>query len=173
MKGDELDAILDQALASYAMQEPRAGLPGRVMARVQADGPVPQRLWWLLGFAAVGLTCLGIAMTMWRGETRRQPVSVMPPPMESTRNLVVPRHPEVVRPMTRVHARKHLPRRNSFPSPSPLTPEERALIVFVQQAPEAARHLAQPDKPVEIQAINIRPLHIDGLQTEETTGEIK
>jgi hypothetical protein len=41
--------------------------------------------------------------------------------------------------------------------------------MFAQQAPEAARQLAQPDKPLEIEAINIQAIQIDSLEI----GEIK
>ena len=52
MNEDFLDTILDEALASYTLQEPRAGLSARIMALVRAEGAAPRRAW--LRFAALG-----------------------------------------------------------------------------------------------------------------------
>lgn len=166
MKGDELDRIMDDALASYSLQEPRMGLAGRVMVRVRADG-VRRRSGWFQ-FAVVGsaLSCVAIAMVLWRDEPRPQPVATVPAAAE--KKAEQPRdlpHPDTARRAKRARP----PRLESFPGPSPLTAEERVLIAFTQQAPEAALRLAQTDKPLEIEAIDIRPIQIDGLQT----GEIK
>jgi len=45
--------------------------------------------------------------------------------------------------------------------------EERTLLAFAQIAPEVVKWLQQPEKPLEIEAITIRPLEIDGLSTGE------
>ena len=46
MNGDEVDRILDEALASYSLQEPRTGLSGRVMARIRSEGAASRRGWF-------------------------------------------------------------------------------------------------------------------------------
>ncbi len=168
MNSDELDRILDDALASYSLREPRAGLPARVMARVRSEGAVSRGWWWCLAVAAAVLACVAIAI-------RPRPATLAPPEaakgVEQVLVEQVPVPPRRDAPRREAHARRmrSLPRRESFPSPAPLTPEERALVALVQQAPEAARQLAQPDRPLEIEAINIPPLQMDGLQI----GELK
>jgi hypothetical protein len=164
MNGDELDRILDDALSSYSLAEPRPGLAQRVMARVQTERTATRVPWWLAGFAA--LACTAIAMMMWPSRTPAPPVaitkSVVPrivgPPTD------VPRH-ELAQP--RVFRTRHLPRRETLPSASPLTQEELTLLAFAQQAPGAALQFAQLDKPLEIEPITIRPLEIDGPSTGE------
>ena len=152
MKGDELDAVLDDALASYTLREPREGFSVRAMARVRAEGPAQRWSWRSLATAALALTILAATVVMWRNEAEA-PVQVH----IAKRVPVVPAIRKVERPCVV----KRVPRRDS------LTPEQRALLAFAQQAPEAARQMAQPDIPLEIEEINIRPLQIDGLEIGE------
>jgi hypothetical protein len=42
---DELDRLLEEGLAAYSSEAPRAGLEGRVLAHVRADGR-RFRGWW-------------------------------------------------------------------------------------------------------------------------------
>lgn len=155
---DELDQLLDEALASYSLEEPRAGLPARVMARISTDRAPSRGGWWLLAVAAAAILCIAIALSV-----RTQSVPVRPAP------VVVVTHPEIHPPVVvaRRKPAKRLPRRDRFPSPAPLTEEERSLMAFAQLAPEVARQLAEPDKPLEVQAITIRPIEIKGLPTGE------
>jgi hypothetical protein len=170
MSGDELDRILDDALASYSLLEPRAGLPGRVMARVAADGAAPRRVWWWLAPAAAVLAGALIATVFWRSETHPPVVTVVRPPVRTeVETPAAPPPLDVARKVEHVRSVRRLPRRESFPSPAPLSAEERALLAFVQHAPGVARQLAEPDKPLEIEAVNIQPLQIAGLEI----GEIK
>src|ERR1700726_336797 len=88
MTHDEFDDVLDAALASYSMVEPRAGLPGRIMARVHADGVVSRWRWWMLA----ALVCsMVIAIVMWRGRIHPGPVASVRPPMETA--IPVPSDP--------------------------------------------------------------------------------
>ena len=172
MKGDELDVILDEALATYSLQEPRAGLPGRVMARVMArvhaDRAVSRGRWvWVA--AAVALACMAIAMVIGRGDRRSQPVvSESMAAAEPVDGPTDPPRRDIFRTVQPGRQTASLPRRRSFPSPAPVTHEEQALLTFARQAPQVALQLSKSDKPLEIEAIEIRPLHIDGLPTGET-----
>jgi hypothetical protein len=155
---DELDQLLDEALACYSLEEPRAGLSARVMARVRAEGSRSRGGWWLLAVATAAVACMAIALTM---RTQSVPVKLTPVVVETHAQM----HPRVV-------AASHAPprriaRRDRFPSPAPLTREERSLLAFAQLAPEVARQLAEPDKPLEVQPITIQPIEIDGLPTGE------
>jgi hypothetical protein len=162
MKCDELDLILDEALASYSLREPRLGLAGRVMARVTLSNTAsPVRWWWVLLPVAAALACLAITLRPpQHHETPLPARASTPPPVVIVKTAPTrPSRPKSVR----------LPKRERFPSPAPLTPAEQALVAVARQSPEAAAHLAQPDAPLVIEAIDIRPLQIDGL----VIGEIK
>jgi hypothetical protein len=58
---------------------------------------------------------------------------------------------------------KTLPKLDVFPSPQPLSPEEKALVSFAARAPEPVRQAlidaqTQADAPLNIAAIEIQPL---------------
>jgi len=180
MNSEELDKLLDDALASYSCQEPRAGLPGRVMARVQSEGERSPARWFVWAFAAAALACVVVALMMWRRESPAPLVATSVPPHQEksvTPPLVTPpvgagsvqavRQPAVRRYRVHSPAPQPLPKRESLPSPDPPSVEERTLLAFAQLAPEAVKWLQQPEKPLEIEAITIRPLEIDGLSTGE------
>ena len=61
---------------------------------------------------------------------------------------------------------RSLPKRDQFPTPVPLTPEERALIALAQLRPAEAEAIAELQKKnsreIEIPPIEIPPLRIDG-----------
>lgn len=81
-----------------------------------------------------------------------------------TRGGSVPDEKEVV-----VAEQRMLPKLDVFPTPQPLSPQERALLAVATQAPpdvskqlmEAQRHLGDP---IQIAAIEIRPLDEDEQQ---------
>ena len=142
MNGDEFERLLNHGLATYALAEPRAGLERRILARVHRRSLWPR-------YAAMAALAAGLAV------------------------LLVPR-PE--RPLTTpaptpvLVLREAPPQQAKLPGAPPrsrLTPEEGALVAFAQQAPDVARQLAEPDKPLEIKAINIPPIQIDGIEIGE------
>jgi hypothetical protein len=56
-----------------------------------------------------------------------------------------------------------LPKREVFPTPQPLSPEEQAFVEFAARAPETERQLfieaqKRDDAPLSIAAIEIQPL---------------
>lgn len=170
---DELDRVIDRALAGYSDAEPVAGLEQRVLSRVRrAEGARRRVLGWALAFASVAAAALVVAVIVVR-TTRHSdsktysvvvPAATRPaPPIEQPR--VAPEHrtkPRALRP-------RRLPKQQQFPAPSPLTVEERALLAFVgHDAAEAQQVFAglrkRSDEPIEIPAIKIPPLQIDGAQ---------
>jgi hypothetical protein len=164
MKTDDLDRMLDEALASYSSGEPRTGLSGRVMARVRSEGTRSRSWWWVLAAAAAVLACVAFVMEAPRSE-RMKPVVVKKvapaqKPVEPSPAIAKIETPSPVP----THRRRSRPR---------LTQEERMLLALAQQPPEATNWLAQPDKPLEVVPLEIRPLQVDGLDSGETTGEMK
>lgn len=168
---DELDRLLDEALASYSSEEPRPGLEQRVLGRVRAAG-TPRRFgWWRWAVAIpVFASLLVLAINHW--SKPQQPTA--------ERNLASarPAAATVVAPVQLRHAAPHrarrvvnrpmvtrspLPKREVFPLPAPLSPEERALVDLVTRFPDQAREiLIEADRrsrqPIEIPRIEIPPL---------------
>lgn len=154
MSGDELDRILDSALESYARGEPRPGLEGRVLARVAEARREPRFGWW--GIAAVAAVCGGLVLAIL---LRNQPLP--PPPGIVRLNPPAP----TVRTATVTPAGRHrvrsltLPKREQFPTPAPLTAQERAMLRFAEQFPKQALDVsAREEKPIAIPEIEIKPL---------------
>jgi hypothetical protein len=168
MRSDELDKILDGALSSYSREESRPGLEGRVLKRIRA-APEQHRFHWLRWAAAIpALACFLLAVTFWT--TRNSiPKSRKPAPIvaktaspsliarQAVQTTVARRRPKHVR----------LPKRGEFPTPAPLTAEERALLAFVVRSPKQAEELltdakSRSSEPLEIKAIHIEPLQSGG-----------
>ena len=159
--------------ASYSLEEPRYGLSARVLVRVQSDSTGSRKGRRILLMAtAAALACVVIAIAIWRTGARLQPAPRVARVVEE-KPRVVAKSPELVpeissaKRIERRHFTRRLPRRNSFPSSEPLSAQERALVAFARQAPAVALQLSQPDKPLELPAIDIEPIEIDGLSTGE------
>ena len=145
---DELDRLIDAALAA-----PPAGvhLATRVLARVES---APQRgFWrWILPCAAASTAAVVVAIAVW-------PDPPLPPaPSQGVRVLrSIPLR--LARPVPAAALAAQLrrsPRSATFPAPSPLSAEERALLRLAA-TPEAFA------KPFTGDLIEIAPLEITPL----------
>ncbi len=166
---DELDRVIDGALAGYSAVEPLAGLEERVLNRVRVAARRKQLTW---AFAFVAVTAVVVAVIAVR--IPRQPASkgnditrvITPAPVPAVEKArAVPKR--LVR--SRAPRPGLLPKLEQFPSPTPMTAEERALVEFVGQRPAEAQQVfaalrKQGDDPIEIEPIQIPPLHKDGAQ---------
>jgi hypothetical protein len=158
---NHIDSLLDNALASYAKQEPRPGLERRILDRIHAD-PAPRftfpRWIWAIPAAA----CLLLAVVFWTQHTGRPE---QPRPAQVTRAIALPRPatPETSPIVNRRRKRKILPKLPQFPAPAPVTNEERALLAFAARAPKEAQESLieaeqQSVEPIRIEEIKIQPL---------------
>jgi hypothetical protein len=168
-EGDELDYALNSALAKYAAVEPRAGLEERVLANLRADhAHVPTRRWWhwpaAIAVAAIVVVAVALA---WRSGKPVHPVVANHPTITSpAQNHVAPRIEQALnnsapQPAPRVPRRRianHVrieavvaehPRLDKFPSPQPLTQQERALASYVSTFPREATLIAQRQEEFE------------------------
>ncbi|WP_058186068.1 hypothetical protein [Terracidiphilus gabretensis] len=167
----ELDHLLDTALSTYA--EPREGLEARVLANLSAR---PTRRWlpWIIALPIAA--CLLLLLTLYPRHDRTEPVrqaqhnptpQMQPTPQSSTAQAAL----EPVRPpqprTSIAHATRTapapLPKLDVFPTPQPLSSQERALIRYVAHIPEPDRRALaaaedQPIAPLAIAAIQIHPL---------------
>jgi hypothetical protein len=154
---DDLDRLLDTALAGYSCEEPRPGLEQRVLAHIQAVD-TPRRFGWrwavlIPAFASVLL----IATVYRRGPHQAIPggkiVAVQAPAVE-----VRPAARPVASPPITARRTVTFPKRSVFPLPSPLSPEERALVDLAARFPDQAREVLADKRgiePIEIPEIQI------------------
>ena len=153
MKSDqpgEFDKLLDEALATYSNQEPRAGLEQRVLHRIQAEG-APRRLVFWRWAAAIPVLASLLLVAVWhRHASQIVPSgvevarSIPPPQTQVDRPAMPPRSPQsVVR--RKPTSPPGPPRRDVFPTPSPLTAEEKALYELVTRFPDQAREVLKDD----------------------------
>jgi hypothetical protein len=165
---DELDRLIDGALASYSNAEPLAGVEARVLNRVRL---AQARQRWMFAWAAG----LAVAASVVAGILIRTERRVVPKPVEVLKAANVAPPVPVVNRAVRIRARvrgkrpKALPKLEQFPTPTPLSAEERALAAFVQRDPKEAQQVfaelqKRADEPVEIQPIQIPPLQSNGSQ---------
>lgn len=156
---DALDRALDAALAKYTAVEPRPGLEERILAnlRAQQSSPAPSRWQWVaVGVAAMLVLVLALSVgskhrpqhmvrtpnnvvkegreTQALGHTNKQQPALEWPVSVHTAVKSRPRN----RTATAISA----PRLAHFPSPLPLSEQERILAGYVAKYPEHAALIA-------------------------------
>jgi anti-sigma factor RsiW len=176
---DELDKLLDEALATYSSEEPRPGLEQRVLRHVRAAGP--RRVsWWRWAIAIPVFAALMLLAVTHLVKSPAVAQRVKPQPAIAAQNLASTRQPArtVVAsgkpqsvPTRRPHhivaspvvARRELSKGGVFPLPVPLSAQERALLDLVTRFPDQAREVLieanqRSSQPIEIPRIEIPPL---------------
>lgn len=194
---DGFDELLDGVLREDGRVEPPVGMERRVLARVREASParrVGWRVWWgLAGAVAAGLVVLGIWMPggARKVEVRRASVGVEVKtevsPHEEMSEVASSESARVVRArvgragLRKVNvsseAKEELPKLDVFPSPVPLSAEERALVEFGRQHPEEAKKLMAVEKAdkadVAIKPLKTEPVQIAALVIEPIDTELK
>jgi hypothetical protein len=165
---DEPDSTLDTALAKYAAIEPRRGLEERILANLQAQRDrVPNRVWWRWSIAGALAALVVVALALaWRSRKPSHPVmanhsSSMPHAAKHPTTPIVANGPEnqvrgnQARPQQRVAMRRTAvhrpqstvasanPKLDRFPSPQPLSEQEKILASYVEKYPAEAVLLAR------------------------------
>jgi hypothetical protein len=177
MRSDELEKILDSALASYSQEEPRPGLGGRVLNRIRAVG-VGHRFSWLRWAMAMPAIASFLLLVFWISDSSKPPRSTFRASTEirghaatspsrgreGAVNILQKHHARVSgsRPSAKPK-RLGLPKREQFPTPTPLTVEGRALLAFVARSPKQAEKVfadarSRSTEPIQIAEIHIKPL---------------
>lgn len=197
-KQDELDSILDAALAKYAAVEPRVGLEERVLASLRAErARVPDRVWWRwsLAGALAAVVVVGLALAWRSGKLSRPIVKGHPSPTiqsapKPATQLVSNAGGKQIRgnqpgPQKLAAVRKALvhraqpeavalanPKLDQFPSPRPLSEQEKILLDYVERFPEAAVRIAEAQTALaqrEELEINVPPATQTKPQDHEKT----
>ena len=156
--GDKLDRMIDRALAKYASAEPRPGLEERVLANLHAaELRTESRAWWLWGFAGGMAAVILVAGTLaWRwGKPAHPSVTTYPTieqrpvvPQLATREASPAPRKRVASHRAAAHSRDHEfagvnPKLDVFPSPLPLSEQEKILALYVGHYPEHAALVAE------------------------------
>src|SRR5437879_192702 len=162
LKQDDLDRGLHAALAKYAAVEPRAGLEQRVLANLHAQratGNTPGWRWSIIVLVAT-VVIVAIALT-WRSGRPSPPVvanhsspttqvpqkgpqivlnggetAIRPHGSGTIRRTAVYRSPSKA-------VRADHPKLDQFPSPQPLSEQEKILANYVARYPEHAALIAE------------------------------
>jgi hypothetical protein len=148
-----LDRALDAALVKYSAVEPRAGLDERILANLRIERMrVPERAWWRWGVvAAVAAVIIVTVALAWKsGRPIQQQIVQQAPAQQSPRQSppqveaddqhvgvgspTTPKRQPRVRhsqPVVTTVAAAANPKLYVFPSPQPLSEQERILMSYV------------------------------------------
>ena len=180
---DELDLLLDSALATYADPGPGSDLEDHVMAAVAsaqaADTAAARaRRSWLPW--AVAIPVAAALLFLWLSVARRvlapqpqqahatrpstpenQPASPHRPGRAPSRKRFIQAAPQTE--LAKTDKRTPLPKLDVFPTPQPLTAQERGLALVSAEAQPPLREAIvqaqkEDDAPVHIAAIHIPPI---------------
>ena len=157
--GDDLDRVLDAALAKYAAVQPRNGLEERVLANLRSTAPSANTTWWRWSLAAAAMAMLLMVITFaWRSRTPSHPAIANRPAPTEHRNAgpemhVARRDPTAIPPRPRRAHKTHVPgsapvvadapKLDQFPSPHPLSEQEKILASYIAQVHDEAVMVAR------------------------------
>lgn len=172
-----VDELLDASLARALEIGPQAGLEGRILTRVRAEREAQPRFGWTWQVAA-GVAVLVVAAVAARVALRSNPrppaavsrpaaqaLVVQPLPAQQVAHEPAPRHEPRVRRLGRgVQLASDEPRPKVFPSPRPLSEEEK-LLLHAKDVP-AGVLLAWSGNPDALRDLEIKELDIPLLESE-------
>ena len=180
---EDLDLQLDAALATYADPEQDSNLAAQILTAIAPVRPVfPPHRQWAIGIPAFAALLLAAFFPLCHFPTHRHAESTAAASAPKIASEIAsrtaptqPNHVAVSRPpqKTAKARRAHiqppveeasLPKQEVFPTPTPLTPQERALAALVNHNPGDIRESVaeteqQPIEPLRIAAIHIPPLN--------------
>jgi len=179
-----VEELLEASLKRYRSEAPRAGLENRILAGVQASDRAAQRRRWVWVLAA-SAAALIVAVVVLRFTSRpaRRTATVSPAPQAVAPKTEPPRVVAVAPPVTRVPRKPsqrprpvtaELRRPEQFPTPSPLTEQEKLLLLYLQTTPASELAATATEKPIQdlkISQLAFAPLEIKPLPEAES-GEM-
>jgi hypothetical protein len=176
-RDQQLDQLLDKTLAEYGNAEPRFGLENRVVASLEAEGARiagQRRWWWILG--TVSATA-AVAAVVWMGDgpadshAKFQPAGAAVRSQSAATAIATEGDPSgpgtgvssanrptrikaslrAIRPHPGEQLAKATPKLEQFPSPVPLSEQEKILARYITQYPEHALLIARAQTALEQQ----------------------
>jgi len=170
---DDLDRQLDAALATYADPGPSSRLAAQVLTRIAHErAAARRRVQWLWGssLSAAAACLLLFAAVRLQRTPHATPAIESPAP----RALIATAQPRAAQPVLRAARRTRrpnlaptaqsaTPRSAIFPTPSPLSHEEQAMIRLLQELPPDQRtrlveSQQQAAAPLQFASISIPPI---------------
>ncbi len=164
---DEIDRLLDTALAKYSAAEPRPGLEERILTRLRDERKRAPALAWWYWVMVPTLAMALVAFGLWRqfGKSSAPPIANhpvvsapsvnLPEPEIAHRDANTPAPRKVertrrTRPQSQVMAiNTATPKLDQFPSPQPLSEQELALAKYASAYPEEATLIATAQEEFE------------------------
>jgi hypothetical protein len=157
---DELDSILDEALASYWDAEPLAGLEERIVTRIRATQRRTRAVAAGIVLALSAVMC-AVIFGVPTPSHPKLPVKLTAAPRVEAKPLPF-RRVDVSASKPTSRRRQIAPKAATFPMRSPVTQEERLLLVMLTQNPGAAAELdrfrQRQNAPLEITPLDIPEL---------------
>jgi hypothetical protein len=168
-----LEDWLDEILADYVTAEPSPELERRVLDYTRNHTASAGTVWGspLISWLSTASVMLAAATILWLGHPSRQaiptihtpePRRVHSAPLKSAGPSAAQPVPVIMHRQRRHRVNRALPKRDLFPTPSPLSSEERALLAYAERPPkEIPPELTNTDRPIvpiQIAAIQIKPL---------------
>ena len=158
--GDEVDRMLDAALKQYGAVEPRDGLEDRVLAHLRSESlNSPSRTWWYWGIGAAVVAALAMLLAVtWRPHPQSRGIvaqhSALSTPRKdeqpalhqdrgSEQKAAVRTRHRRLRLASAARAANVFPKLDQFPSPQPLSEQEKILASYVAIYPKQAALLAK------------------------------
>jgi hypothetical protein len=156
--GREYDAFyrqLDAVLAKHATAEPRAGLEQRVLAQLRTEGGTVAHTWWrwpaMVELAVAVAIVLGVS-PVWRSPKTASEIAVdrLPSIVQSGLQSAkdIPNRPTHMKKTATRHSRRQSlapvgPKLEQFPSPRPVSEQERILESYVKNELQQAALIAE------------------------------
>jgi hypothetical protein len=156
---DDLDRALEAAFAKYAAVEPRAGLEDRILANLRAELTHSQHhAWWRWGLATAFAVVVIVVGLAWRSRMRlpqaaNHPSVTTPSPAKSGMEVAsqdgtayrphAPTRAAIKRPAAPKAVVASNPKLDVFPSPRPMSEQEKMALDYVQRFPQEAALIAR------------------------------
>ena len=160
--GAELDSVLDASLRKYAAVEPRVGLEERVLANLRAERiRNTDRGWWRWRWAVALATIVALVVALaWKSGKQSPPIVAKSTSVTMQNPVSLGTHVASVdgdaprlhghsvrntprRPLRAQSAATVIPRLDVFPSPQPLSEQEKIMASYVAEYPEHAALIAR------------------------------
>ena len=182
---DVLEQEFDAALAAYSNVEPRFGLEKRVMANLRAERErVPAQLWWRWPSVALAVAVMVLVVfAEWRSSKPAGYEMAGPVKLATATPLVVPPPASIenrthgsARANPRTQADSSPPKLERFPSPQPLSEQEKVLADYVARFREEAVLIARVDNEefihdqAELNNVSITNADFTELDEQEKTN---
>lgn len=193
MSGDnrDLEVRIDAALRSYAEPPATATDPRlaaiAILERAHADrADRTRRPLWLWSIPAACLLAMAVGLALRMRPAPRAPVTartvsppVIAPVPHSVTETTRPQPARAIPVAHRPHPRpRPLPELAVFPTPAPLTAQERQLVAFARNAPPAVQNAVaaeqlQGNKPADAALSSVQPFHPIGVSVAQLAASDK